>query len=212
MAPAKPFKFEALAQRARRAGIDTQDVRASREWYFKTVKDIQKVTIDGKNTRLTPERILASKDLIDVTAISTLMIGAMAAFFYDPRFKQTLPYYDKFPLIFVAGMAPGGFYGINMHYLAPPQRAQLMEALYSFTNKTRVPDEKTRLAISYSLLNRAARTKLFRPCFKHYLTSHVASKIKLIPAQHWDQALMLPTQRFMKASASAVWKFSSEEA
>ena len=43
--------------------------------------------------------------------------GVMNLFGYDPKHKATLPYYDRFPLIFPIEPAKGGFYGCNFHYL-----------------------------------------------------------------------------------------------
>jgi hypothetical protein len=41
-------------------------------------------------------------------------VGSMQMFFYDPKTKETLPYYDTFPLVVVVGPAEGGFYGLNL--------------------------------------------------------------------------------------------------
>lgn len=35
--------------------------------------------------------------------------GQMYMFYYDPKHKKTLPYYDRFPLIIMVGPAEGGF-------------------------------------------------------------------------------------------------------
>ena len=49
--------------------------------------------------------------------------GRMFMYFYDPKHKKTLPYYDRFPLIFMVEKAERGFYGLNLHYLPHKQRA-----------------------------------------------------------------------------------------
>jgi hypothetical protein len=69
-----------------------------------------------------------------VNTIDEKSIGKMYTFFYDPKHKETLPYYDLFPLIFVVGPAAGGFLGINLHYLPPVLRAKLMDSLYQILN------------------------------------------------------------------------------
>ena len=33
------------------------------------------------------------------------IVGSMQMFFYDPKTKDTLPYYDKFPLAIIVGPA-----------------------------------------------------------------------------------------------------------
>ena len=105
----------------------------------------------------------------------------------------------------------GGFYGINMHYLPHVLRARLMDALYSLSRDKRY-DEKTRLKLSYSILNGAAKYKAFKPTFKRYLTNHVRSRFIEITSSEWDIALMMPLQKFAKASASEVWRDSRKTA
>ena len=43
--------------------------------------------------------------------------GRINMFFYDPKGRKTLPYYDTFPLSITNRKYPDGFLGINFHYL-----------------------------------------------------------------------------------------------
>ena len=138
---------------------------------------------------------------------SSVDIGNMYHFIYDPKGKKTLPYYDTFPLIFMVGPAEGGFYGINLHYLPPNMRAKLMDALYSVSSNKRY-DENTKLKISYKILQSSSKMSYFKPTFKHYLTGHVKSKFMEIESAEWDIALMLPTSRFKYANAQKVYSDS----
>ena len=131
-------------------------------------------------------------------------VGSMYLFNYDPKHKATLPYYDRFPLVFMIEDYNDGFLGINLHYLPPRLRAQLMDALYSLSSNQRY-DENTKLRISYEILKSAAKYRYFKPCVKRYLTSQVKSRYLLIDPVEWDIALFLPTQRFSKKSADFVW-------
>jgi hypothetical protein len=142
---------------------------------------------------------------------SSVEPGRMYLFSYDPKHKKTLPYYDRFPLIFMIDAAPNGFLGINLHYLPFRQRAILMDALYSLVNNRKF-DDTTKLKLSYDLLKNASKYKYFKPCFKRYLGSHVRSRfIEIAPAE-WDVALFLPIQRFEKATTSQVWNQSLQTA
>jgi len=132
------------------------------------------------------------------------MVGHMYHFFYDPKGKKTLPYYDRFPLIFMVGPAQNGFYGINLHYLPPKLRATLMDSLYSVVSNKRY-DEGTKLRISYDILKGASKYRFFKPTFKHYLSENVNSQFLKIDSAEWDIALFLPTERFEKASKSRVF-------
>ena len=139
--------------------------------------------------------------------VSQLTVGRMYMFAYDPKTKDDLPYYDKFPLIFPFRRVSGGFYGINMHYLPHMLRARLMDNLYTLANNTN-KDDTTKLRLSYEMLNSAAKFRYFKPCVKHYLNSQVKSRFLWIPANQWDTALFLPLERFTGATKQQVWRDS----
>jgi len=134
-------------------------------------------------------------------------VGNMYHFFYDPKHKKTLPYYDSFPLVIVIGPAEGGFLGLNLHYLPLALRAKFLDALMDITNNKRY-DETTKFELSYEMLQRASKMKYFKPCIKHYLKAHVRSRFALIEAPEWEIATFLPTADFQKASATQVYKDS----
>jgi len=187
--------FDEILLKGVRAGQMPARTRAAREWFRGVASDVS-------SGRVTAGKMLGENRLVDVPSV-----GAMYHFQYDPKGKKTLPYYDKFPLIFMVGGAPGGFYGLNVHYLPPYLRAKLMDQLYTLSTDRRYT-ENTRIALSYSLLSKASRFKYFKPTFKHYLNSHVRSRFIYISPTEWDIALMLPTQRFAKATAAQVYNES----
>ena len=139
--------------------------------------------------------------------INTPLVGRMFMYFYDPKTKKTMPFYDKFPLIIMVDKAPGGFYGLNLHYLDPIMRAVFFDKLLSYTNNKNY-DETTKLRLSYDLLKGMSKLTAFAPCFKHYLTSNIKSQISEVPASEWEVAIFLPTEQFVKSSKAAVWKNS----
>lgn len=138
-------------------------------------------------------------------------VGGLYMFFYDPKHKKTLPYYDRFPLVFPVGGAPGGFMGLNMHYLGYRERAVLMDALYELATNKRY-DNSTRLRISYETLKGAAKYKYFKPTLHHYLNGHVKSRFLEVSGSEWDIALFLPVERFEKRGSGAVWEDSRRKA
>ena len=182
--------FDDLLAKGVRAGEIPARTDSARSWYRDR----------ARTTRVTPDRLIRS-DRERLT--SRVMIGRMYHFFYDPKHKKTLPYYDRFPLIFPFKRVRGGFLGINLHYLPLRLRAKLMDELYTLSRDNRY-DENTRLRISYNILNGAAKYKYFKPCVKHYLTPHVKSRFLEVYAAEWDIALFLPTERFVGANKRAV--------
>ena len=134
----------------------------------------------------------------------------MYIFSYIAKHRATLPYWDRYPLIFPFSKKKGMFTGINFHYLPRPQRAVLMDRLYELRNNNRF-DESTKLNMSYGILKAAARYKYFKPCIHSYLTTHVRSRLCLIDPADWDTALFLKTALWVGASETEVWKDSREK-
>ncbi len=160
----------------------------------------------NNRTKALPSSI--TQIMTDQTRIKThVELGHMYFFSYDPKTKADLPYYDRLPLIFPFRSTSSGIYGINMHYLPYGLRAKLMDALYSIISDTRF-DDKTRLKLSYDVLNRTSRFKYYKPCIKQYLYSHIRSQFVHIRADEWNNALFLPVERFQKASKEKVFRDS----
>jgi len=130
--------------------------------------------------------------------------GKLNMFFYDPKHKKTLPYYDTFPLVLPLEVYSDGFLGINMHYLPIPLRIKLLDRLVDYSNNTRF-DETTRLVVDYSKLK---SIRLIRPTIHKYLSGYTKSQFRRIDADEFTIATLLPVQRFKKASAQEVWKES----
>ena len=127
----------------------------------------------------------------------SLSIGKMYLFHYDPKWKEKLPLYDRFPLIFPFQNTDGGFMGINFHYLPYGQRAQLLDNLMSLANNKTFSD-KMRLNLSYRVISAVARTKaLADKCVKKYLNSHVRSRFFYIKPDEWSKAILLPLDDFI---------------
>jgi hypothetical protein len=158
----------------------------------------------GVRTVSNPKTLVTTQSDRLVTAIS---VGRMYLFMYDPKMKEDLPYYDRFPLIFPFRRVQGGFYGINLHYLPHILRARLMDNLYSLANN-KANDDTTKLRLSYQLLNASAKYRFFQPCVKHYLNNHVKSRFLWVPSQQWETALFLPLERFVGATKQQVWRDS----
>jgi hypothetical protein len=187
--------FDDILLRGIRSGQVPARTDAAREWYRDQAKQVRRS--DVQETRLIREM---GSDRYE----SRFRLGHMYMFLYDPKHKDTLPYYDRFPLIFPINRAKGGFLGINMHYLPYQLRAKLMDALYDVASNDRF-DESTKIRASYGILSGASKYREFKPTIKHYLSNHVVSRLVYINPAEWDIALFLPTQQFVGASKTKVW-------
>lgn len=172
--------------------------------YDRTIETKSKTWFQQQALLLSRTRI-NDKRLFSEQKTTTRMIpGNLYMFIYDPKMKETLPYYDTFPLIFPYAVTKEGFMGLNMHYLPYFQRIQLMSRLMQFaTNKNY--DENTRIKYSWSLIAGASKFAVAANCIKHYLASHVRSPFIEIPATQWHTCMMLPVERFVGANKKTVW-------
>lgn len=188
--------FQNMQIQAFRAGINPR-TKEAQDWFRKKAQTMRRVD----------RRALMQEEPMQLVNRQNPLIGSMNMFFYDPKGKDTLPYYDRFPLAIIVGPAEKGFYGLNLHYLPPILRAKFLDALLDVTNNKKY-DETTRFQMSYKMLQATSKTRYFKPCFKHYLTQHVRSRLARVPAPEWEIATFLPTASWEKSSAANVYKDS----
>ena len=115
--------------------------------------------------------------------------GFLNMYIYAPKLKDKLPYYDTFPLIMYLKPAEKGFYGLNFHYLPYALRARLLDA--AGQNELNV--------------NEVIKSRLTKPTIKRYLFGYLRSMCLRIAPEDNLTAIMLPVQRFKKASTATVW-------
>lgn len=186
--------FDRLERQAFRAGI-TPRTKESREWF----------AAKAKNLRSIKREALMKEDQLKTRSKS--VVGGMYMFFYDPKHKKTLPYYDAFPLIIMVGKAKGGFYGVNLHYLPPKLRLKFFSNIMAIQSDKRLSDN-AKIGITYEMLKSSSKLRYFEPCFKHYLTEHVRGNFAEVPIPEWEIAVFLPTADFRKASNQKVYNDS----
>ena len=189
--------FNRLELQAFRAGV-TPRTKESRAWFMNKAKNMRSIN---------RQALIKEDPLVQRNALKNLsrtgLVGTMQMFFYDPKHKDKLPYYDLFPLIVVVGPAKDGFYGLNLHYLPPILRAKMLDSLMDTANMKATDDAK--FQITYKKLQAVSNLKYYEPCFKHYLTKHVKSKFAEVPMPEWEIATFLPTAQFRKANSKKVY-------
>lgn len=197
MAEEKSSLFTELEVAAFRGGVKPRS-EESRKWFRQKVKELGAVNRHSllKDSALTKQ--------------NRFIAGKMMMFFYDPKHRKTLPFYDSFPLVIMLEPAPGGFYGLNLHYLSPMVRAKFLDKLMETTNNNKF-DETTRFKLTYQLLKSVRKFKEFQPCFKHYLRSQVDSNMVIVEPPEWEIAIFLPTEQFYKKNKTHVWGNSKRQ-
>lgn len=193
--------FDEIITKGVRSGQIPARTQAARDWYRSTAQ-----TWGNTNSRVNENRFIRQEPS---RLTNEARPGSMYMYLYDAKHKDTLPFFDRFPLIFPFKVESDRFWGINLHYLPLPMRAQLMDALYDIRTNSKY-DETTKLRISYQTLSSASKFRMFKPCVKQYLFSQMQSKFVYIYPSEWDVALFLPFERFSKATKTQVWAQSKK--
>jgi hypothetical protein len=174
----------------------TPRTNASRAWLRAKVKELKPTS----DKLMTDRQRLKNKS----------MIGRMYFYFYDPKTKDSMPYYDRFPLVIPIERYNDGFLGLNLHYIHPKNRMILLDKL-SDTISNDTYDENTKLKINYRYLAAASRVFEATPCIKRYLFTQIESRFLEITADEWDIAALLPVESFVGASTSKVYADSRKK-
>lgn len=181
--------------------IDLRKGRQSMKW----------LATQSKKLKITSQEFIYSQDTNRYRNKTQIGIGYMYAFSYDPKWKAKLPYYDRFPVIFIFNIDKSHFMGLNMHYLQPVLRARLLQELYSVERNGKTT-AKRKLQLSWEIIKGFSQFPLAKPCVKKYLYNHVRSKLIQIPYQEWPIVAFLPIADFAKKSQTEVWKDSRQRA
>ena len=166
------------------------DTTKSASWYKNAIQSIG-------------QKISANKLMAQGTLTARPNLGLLNLFFYDPKYKETLPYYDTFPLVLPLEAIKGGFSGLNFHYLPPLLRLQLLENMQRYATSPKI--DTARFDVSWS---RVKNIPLVKPTIKKYLYKHVRSSFLRIDLTQAAIACYLPVQQFQKRPAAGVYTAS----
>ena len=191
-------KLTTLAQQKSAAQIQSMS-RESYNWLLQKIAQLRNPASLAQGIKSEDNRI-----------VKRLLKGCLYFFYYDPKLKADLPYYDRFPLVLVLERYPDGFLGLNLHYLPLKYRVAFLDKLldYAVWNEN---DDPQRVRITYDILNASKRFRSFKPCIKRYLTQHVKSKILAVQPNEWEVATFLPVHQFKGAKPEQIWKESVQE-
>lgn len=185
--------------------------------YFKTLlgsnievpsdKNIEEARKWYRDKAFEVERLNTANVIRNATELYTnrQMLGHLYLFRYEPKLKDQLPYYDRFPTVLLLDRNRDGFLGLNFHYLPYSFRAALLDNLYEYVVGK---DDIARIRVTYNILKTTARLRFFKPCLKQYLNSQIRSRLVHINVNEWDMSLFLPLQRFIKKNEQRVHKDS----
>lgn len=176
-----------------------QTQEESLEWFRESVSEMSR----GQFRR-------PSKILKEGKRSPSAVIGRMYMFMYDAKYGDVMPYYDRFPLVIPFDFTDNGFYGINLHYIAPRFRVLLLEELYSMVSNEDMAEE-AKFQVTYELIRSVTGLKYAKPCIKRYLTTHIRGSIKQVDSSHWSVVSMLPTAQFKNFNVNTVYADSRKQ-
>tara|TARA_B100001287_G_scaffold270925_1_gene270397 strand:+ start:125 stop:814 length:690 start_codon:yes stop_codon:yes gene_type:complete len=160
-----------------RVSNKTGGEKKSLAWYRSAVKaeasnykkNFNKYILDEKKDRV---GVAAEQDSNELRRYT--VAGHLYMFEYKAKMKW-LPYFDRFPLVYVIKAAgKEEFWGANLHYLSP----------------------KKRIIATKKLMQ--GRIDIPKKCFHKYLRSHVEGLFLDLAASEWDTAILLPTEDYVK--------------
>jgi hypothetical protein len=176
--------------------VTPSEIKNSSAWFNEKIAGINK-------QKIKPNTLISeSKGLTNV-----IVPGRMYAFLYDPKTKETLPYYDTFPLILPYDKSATHFIGLNLHYLDYPIRFELLKALIKTTGMN-INNPRAKMQYDWGLIKSVAKLGPAKACIKSYLIDQVRSPFMEIATKDWYTASILPFHSFQKSSAKSVWKDS----
>lgn len=171
-------------------------------WFKETIKKLWKTPENEQEQSAVNENRVAR---FEINKQNTFETGKLYLFYYDPKYKNQLPYYDTFPLVLITDIGTNSFSGINLHYIPVEHRMILLSNLSDEKSVYDAENNMYKLYISHKSVKNIQEFSFFEPCFKKYLKSQVRSYIKNIPVEDWGYVAALPIESFVKAPKQTVW-------
>lgn len=175
------------------------DSRVANQWYITKVKELVGESYPGPQFTQDYSQNMTSR----------LLPGRMYMINYrNPVGKQTLPYYDMFPLIMPFEVSSTHLTAINFHYLHPMQRLILMDKLVQYKVGTG-NNLATKIRADWSVLKNFSRFREAKPAVKRYKRNLIVGRYLFIEPEDWVTAIILPTESFKKAPKQRVYTESN---
>jgi hypothetical protein len=179
---------------ALRTGTVGAEVKRSAKWFQMKIKGLEGSLRNQWTQTNAPKFYREAETKVNPRVLKMRAnLGDLYAYYYNPKHKTTLPYYDTFPLIMLIGYEKETFLGLNFHYLNPKLRAILLDRVTS------------KIGGGIIKWNKIAQIRQIEPTVKRYRYDHIVRKVIPIEEEEKEIAIFLPLERFKKASKSKVW-------
>lgn len=194
----------ALIEETKKSGSS----RGATEWFMDAIKSGQIELPNNHDVTvslLSNHKNIASKRYMELP-------GRMFAFMYHPKTRSVLQYYDITPLIITLPTEStdrsGNILGINLHYLDPDLRAELIDRLLHLSSP-RMGEKDPPKGVGYFRVNydliKTIRFVFGMACIRSYDPGKIIGRPVMIPSNQWGNAVALPCENFIKAKGRRVW-------
>tara|TARA_B100001113_G_C21087772_1_gene612896 strand:+ start:276 stop:935 length:660 start_codon:yes stop_codon:yes gene_type:complete len=195
-----------------------QELKSMRALYEGDIKPVDRIReIAQEEDSLNPNQLLQGTG-----KTKRLLSGRLYMFNYrNPIAKNTLPYYDMFPVVLVINHRPSKnyFQGLNFHYLPPKYRAEILDELYRYMiNEGAEGDSisrtiRARLSprVDYEFMKKRRSMMSFKPLWRRYNLDRVIGQYLYVPPKAWDVITMMPLARFRKRGINSIYMDSLTE-
>ena len=186
-------------QDAVRTGTVGTEVKRSARWFQDKIKGLTGTLRNQWSSTNAPKFYREAETKVNPKVLKLRAnLGDLYAYYYNPKHRMTLPYYDQFPLIMLIGYEKETFLGLNFHYLNPKLRAILLDIVSA--------------KVGTGIINwtKISKIRQVEPCVKRYRYDHIVRKVIPIEEQEKEIAIFLPLERFKKAGKSKVWADSKK--
>ena len=182
-----------------RSGTVGKEVKRSTKWFHDKIKGLKGEVKNRFSSTNAAKFYRESEKINDAVFKRRVSLGDLFCYYYNPKYRKTLPYYDMFPMIMLLSAEKETFLGINFHYLRPKWRAILLDRVTA------------KIGGGLPKWSKLRQIKQIAPTIKRYRYDHIMRKVIPIEDDEQEIAIFLPTERFKKSGKAKVWSESERK-
>ena len=183
-----------------KTGTVGQEVRRSAQWFQDKIKGLKGGLRNQFSSTNAAKFYREAETKVNPNLLKRRAeLGDLFCYYYNPKYRATLPYYDMFPMIMLIGAEKETFLGINFHYLRPKWRALLLDRV------------SAKLGSGLPRWSKLRQIRQIAPTIKRYRFDHIMRRVIPIEENEQEIAIFLPTERFKKSGKTKVWSDSERK-
>ena len=183
-----------------KTGTVDQEVRRSAQWFQDKIKGLKGGLRNQFSSTNAAKFYREAETKVNPNLLKRRAeLGDLFCYYYNPKYRATLPYYDMFPMIMLIGAEKETFLGINFHYLRPKWRAVLLDRV------------SAKLGSGLPRWSKLRQIRQIAPTIKRYRFDHIMRRVVPIEENEQEIAIFLPPERFKKSAKAKVWADSERK-